>query len=252
MATLSSNALFWVAICFSGSQCLYFTLVPSVFQFDENLAPARLNYTNYTINEPPFKTELLQLAQRVVSEHYTNSYQCKLQETLNPVRCLMGRELPVYIFPYDCLLTYTRPADDDDLMIEFMPASFDPATGSNAIGVPIVFDPPIVALKGDNSSLEASKTRILENGNQSCPCNCKVDCQSLAKLRLIRGKTSCGDCKCLLEDIGCDCLDSYDLDLGRADDHIVKFLAFHPLYRIPSDEIFEPPEDTTPSVRDEH
>lgn len=51
-------------------------------------------------------------------------------------------------------------------------------------------------------------------------------------MRLLEGKTPCGDCKCLYSDINCDCLDKYDLEFRRLDENIKFFLSLHPLYQI--------------------
>lgn len=99
-----SPALIFVCVFVASS--LYFAMGPSVFLFLEHGKNAvnvnqSLHYEVHGDVKDPFDPELLALAEKVVQEHYTNSYVCQMQPVT--IKCLVAREQP-YVYPYFCKL----------------------------------------------------------------------------------------------------------------------------------------------------
>lgn len=211
------------------TNAMYFTTIPSAFIYPGD------NGTIIT-EETTFDPQLLSVARRVVSEHYISNYTCDLQPV--SVRCIIGRDLP-YVYPYQCRI-HSPEHKKSQLDVVYLPL-YEP-NSRLFIDIPFVYDKTVISeLNSTELAEQPSTPKDIqvsdEPGNDTfpagCPCNCRVDCNPPSKLKQISSSTICADCKCLMRDIECYCLDKYDLEFAWLEPQLREFIEYHPRYKKP-------------------
>ena len=203
--------------------CLYFTTIPSAFQYPGEKGAL-------VDSSAVFDEHLITVSKKVVSEHYNSKYVCDLQPI--SIRCLIGRE-ETYIFPYECRV---QSADHkkSDLTAIYMPM-YEPISGL-FLTIPFVYDRTVVSDPEDPEVVSHSNAANATSEVESCPCNCRVDCRPpISRMTQLTGTTICADCRCLMADIECQCLDQYDLEFAKNEDNLRQFLEYHPK-RMPKED----------------
>ncbi|KAI1307569.1 hypothetical protein HDE_00721 [Halotydeus destructor] len=164
-------------------------------------------------------------ASQVAADNYASNYTCNILQ--QDIRCLIGRHRP-YIYPYECRLTAAKHKTSN-LQSIFLPM-LDPLSATFK-QVPLVYDQSYVAEDVQDNVTISDTSLHYEKVELTCPCFCKVECQvPIRNMLTLQGPTMCGDCKCLHSDIGCLCLDNYDMEFAHLQDKLRTFVEHHSSY----------------------